>query len=166
MKAITIDNLGIKDHVRWAQDQALLDPVYLAESPLAAHHPEILWTTSIHSSKWEELFEWHNRNLPWAAFTTPDKYHLVSKRLFSYRLFPTIHWEEESDESDDSDQEEQEDEMSDLVKQLIQLKKFPNQPAALFEKDKSAMLNLLNVIKYLNSLLRQINTRKLQYQKG
>jgi hypothetical protein len=171
MKPVTIDNLNIKDHVRWAKDQELLDPTYTKEVSLVSHHPEVLWNSIILTSKWEELFEWQKRNVSWANFEAPDKYHLVSKRLFSYRLFPNIYWKDEDEESEDKEHQEQgedkhEQEGTNLLKQVLDLEKFPNQPMPLFERDKSTIVSLLESIKFLNTLLAQINARKLQYQKG
>jgi hypothetical protein len=163
MKAVTIDQLDIKDHVRWAQDQKDYDVSFIKESQLVATHPEILGTSIIYPSKFEELFELQRRNLPWASFSPPKNFHMFSKRFFSYRLFPNIYWEEK-----DEDEEESEDKNSnhDLIQEVIRVKKKGNQTLPLFEKDKSAILSLLESIKWVNRLLKQINARKLQYQKG
>jgi hypothetical protein len=161
MKPITIDNLDIKDHVRWAQDQVLLDPVYLSEAQTIAHHPELLGMSAIYESQWAALFEWQKRNVPWATFAPPLKFHLASKRLFSFCLLPTIFWndaEEEPGEEQESD--------SDLWRQVMNVAAFAHQPTPLFEKDKSAILNLLGSIKDINGLIAHISARKLQYQKG
>ncbi|MBY0529714.1 MAG: DUF5399 family protein [Rhabdochlamydiaceae bacterium] len=172
MKPVTIDNLNIKDHVRWAKDQEWLDPTYTREVSLVSHHPEVLWNSTVVTSKWEELFEWQKRNVSWANFEAPEKYHMVSKRLFSYRLFPSIYWKEEEEGSEDQENEqekredEREQEGSNLMKEVLNLEKFPNQPMPLFERDKSTIISLLESIKFLNTLLAQINARKLQYQKG
>lgn len=170
MKAITIDNLDIKDHIRWAQDQAILDPTYLAESQSIAHHPEYLGMSTIYASQWEALFEWQKRNLPWASFAPPLKYHVASRKLFSYRLFPSIFWSEDEDEEegtkdDGSDQQEKEP-SNNLWKQVLNIAAFPHQPSVLFEKDKTAILNLLESIKHLNKMIAHVSARKLQYQKG
>ncbi|MBX3718678.1 MAG: DUF5399 family protein [Parachlamydiales bacterium] len=170
MKAITIDNLDIKDHVRWAQDQAVLDPTYLTEAQAVAHHPEYLGMSTIYASQWEALFEWQKRNLPWASFAPPLKYHVASRRLFSFRLFPSIYWSEEEEEEDGahedpSDQQEKEPSVN-LWKEVVNVAAFPHQPSVLFEKDKTAILNLLESIKYLNEMIAHVSSRKLQYQKG
>jgi hypothetical protein len=166
MKPTTIDNLKIDEHVRWAHDQTLLDPIYTQSSPLVEHHPEILWTTTLLTSKWEELFDWQKRNIPFAHFETPDGYHGVSKRLFSYRLFPSIHWKEEDETEEDAPEKAEAPPHHNLLKEVLSLEKNPAQPTALFERDKSHILHLLEEIKELNSQLAQINARKLQYQKG
>ncbi len=167
MKAITIDNLDIKDHIRWAQDQTILDPTYLAEAQSIVHHPEHMGMSTIYTSQWETLFEWQKRNLPWASFSPPLKYHVASRRLFSFRLFPSIFWSEDEEESSEDAPDQHEKEPSnDLWKQVINIAAFPNQPSVLFEKDKTAILNLLESIKHLNNLIAHISARKLQYQKG
>ena len=164
MKAVTIDQLDIKDHVRWAQDQQDYDISFINESHLVAPHPEILGTSAIYPSKFEELFELQKINVSWASFAQPKNFHLFSRRFFSYRLFPSIYWEdyEESDE----DNPEEESPSDDLIREVLKVKKKPNQTQSLFEKDKTSILNLLESIKGIDTMLRQINARKLQYQKG
>ena len=53
-----------------------------------------------------------------------------------------------------------------LTEKISSLKKNPHQISALFERDKTAILNLLETIDWINGLLKQINGKKLQYQKG
>ncbi len=163
MKAVTIDQLDIKDHVRWAQDQEEYDVTFVKESQLVGQHPEILGTSVIYPSKLEELLELQKRNLPWACFSPPKNFHMFSKRFFSYRVFPNIFWEDQEEEEEPS---EEENENFDLIREVIRVKKLANQPESLFEKDKGTILSLLESIKWVNQLLKQINARKLQYQKG
>lgn len=165
MKPVTIDQLDIKDHVRWAQDQEGYDISFVKESHLVAPHPEILGTSVIYPSKFEELFELQKRNLPWASFSQPKNFHMFSKRFFSYRLFPNIYWKDE-DDNEESEESADEESSDDLIQEVIRIKKLGNQTESLFEKDKSTILNLLESIKWVNHLLKQINARKLQYQKG
>lgn len=155
--SVTIDQLDLKDHVRWAKDQSAFDVALIKESDIVAHHPEILGTSAIYPSKLEELFEMQKKNLPWAAFEPPKNFHMFSRRFFSYRLFPNIYWEEEG-------RDDEEDSHQNLKQQVIDLQNPDAQ--AIFEKDKTAMLNLLDSIEWINHLLKQINARKLQYQKG
>jgi hypothetical protein len=164
MKAVTIDQLDIKDHVRWAQDQTAQDVVFLQESQIVALHPEILGMTTIYPSKLEELFELQKKNLPWATFSPPQQYQMFSRRFFSYRLFPNILWKEGEESEDEGNEEELL--QNDLIQAVMGVKKLSSQSGSLFEKDKAAILNLLEAIKWINKLLLQINARKLQYQKG
>ncbi|MGC1879299.1 MAG: DUF5399 family protein [Rhabdochlamydiaceae bacterium] len=165
MKAVTIDQLDIKDHVRWAQDQEDYDISFVNESHLVAHFPEILGTSVIYPSKFEELFELQKRNLPWAAFAPPKNFYLFSKRFFSYRLFPNLDWENEKGEEEGKKDSSEEEDFA-LIQEVTRIKKFANQTQPLFDKDRGTILNLLESIKWINHLLKQINARKLQYQKG
>jgi hypothetical protein len=159
--SVTIDQLDLKDHVRWANDQTNFDVSLIKESDLVAHHPEISGTSAIYPSKLEELFEMQKKNLPWAAFETPKNFHMFSRRFFSYRLFPNIYWEEDSEEDKDENDPQQ-----NLKQRVLNLQNPEDQSQSLFERDKTAILGLLESIVWINRLLKQINARKLQYQKG
>jgi hypothetical protein len=165
MKAVTIDKLDIKDHLRWAQDQEVLNTAYLTEASIVAPHPEILGMSMIYPSKLEELFELQKKNQHWASFSPPKNYYLFGKRFFSYRLFASIHWKEDSEENKEGEDSGKESDQ-DLIQTIIRVKKLGNQSSNLFEKDKGAMLGMLESIKWINKLLKQISGRKLQYQKG
>ncbi|MBS0604983.1 MAG: DUF5399 family protein [Verrucomicrobia bacterium] len=164
MKAVTIDKLNIKDHLRWAQDQEALESIYVTEAQTVAQHPELVGLSMIYPSKFEELFELAKKNQHWACFTPPKNYHVFGKRFFSYRLFPSIHWEDEEEGGEEPSNQEEPN--HDLIQAVIRIKKMGSQTSSLFEKDKSAMINLLESIRWINKLLKQINARKLQYQKG
>lgn len=159
--SVTIDQLDLKDHVRWANDQNTFDISLIRESDIVAHHPEISGTSAIYPSKLEELFEMQKRNLPWAAFDPPRNFHIFSRRFFSYRLFPNIYWEEDAEEDGDENDPQQ-----NLQKHVLNLKNPDDQSQSHFEKDKTAILGVLESIVWINRLLKQINARKLQYQKG
>lgn len=64
---------------------------------------------------------------------------------------------------EDSDEEPASD---DLIHEVLKIQKPSGQKQSLFEKDKSTILNLLESIKGIDRMLKQINARKLQYQKG
>ena len=97
---VTFDSIDISVHQRYAKDQALLDPTFLAETQLVAHHPEITSISRIYSSKWEELFELYKRSSSWAFFCPPSQYLSQSKRFFSHCLLPTISWSVATEGSD------------------------------------------------------------------
>ncbi len=158
--AVTIDNLGIKEHLRWAQDQEVLDSVYVTEASVVAPHPEILGMSVIYPSRFEELFDLQKKNQHWASFSPPKNFHLFGRRFFSHRLFPSIDWEDAKD-----DEREEESQGQDLIQALLEIEKG-NQHESLFEKDRATMLGMLQSIKWISQLLKQINGRKLQYQKG
>ncbi len=165
MKAsVTIDNLGIKDHMRWAQDQQILESAYSTEASVVAPHPEVLGMSMIYTSKFDELFDLQKRNQHFASFSPPEDFHLFRKRFFSYRLFPSIDWEDKEENMGDSDENQDPD--LDLIHAITRIKAAGNQASSLFEKDKCAMLGMLESINWINKLIKHINARKLQYQKG
>ncbi len=155
----------MKDHVRWAHDQNHLDTTYVTEAREIAHHPEILGMSIIYPSKLEELFELQKRNQHWAFFTPPDNFQLFRKRFFSYRLFPSIHWEEK-EEGEEENASEEEDPNLNLISAIMKIQAPETKAAKLFAKDKDTMLNLLESIQWINRLIKHIHARKMQYQKG
>jgi hypothetical protein len=159
MKATTIDQIPLKDHVRWAQDQQQLDPVFVTEASIVASHPEILGMSLIYPSRLEELLEMQKKNQHWASFSPPKNFHLFGKRFFSHRLFPNIEWEDWKDEEVEGGE-------PDLMQTLMKLKTTGAHNTTLFEKDRCTMLGMLESIQWINKLLKQINALKLQYQKG
>ncbi|MBS0620197.1 MAG: DUF5399 family protein [Verrucomicrobia bacterium] len=153
----TIAELDIEAHVRWAKDQDY-DTKYITESHLVAPHPEILGVSSIYASKFEELFELQRRNMPWAAFAPPKNFHLFSKRFFSYRLFygfkPFVDEEEEGEKSASS------------LEEILNVQPQKHLSKHAFEKEKTAISDLLKSIHWINHLLGFVSSRKLQFQKG
>lgn len=168
MKPVTIDNLDIKEHVRWAQDRAVLDTRIVSESQSIAPYPDIIGTSAIFSSQLEELFDWEKGMHPWANFVPPQNSYLFSKRFFSHRLFPNIHWkdQEEKDNDEKDNEEEEENPSKDLIQHILRIQTRHNHAISLFEKDKSCILSLLESIRSIDGMLAQISGRKLQYQKG
>lgn len=118
----------------------------------------------IYPSKFEELFELQKKNQHWACFSPPKNFHLFGKRFFSYRLFLNVHCTNEEEEQEENENPNDPD--LDLIQAVHKIKKMGSHPHSLFEKDRSAMLSLLESIKWINTLLKQITGRKLQYQKG
>lgn len=110
MRPVTIDQLDIKIHERYAKDQQQLDTKYIKESTAIAAYSEIVGTSSIYPSNWEILFELQIKNISWAAFCPPLRYTLQSNRFFSYQILPTIYLRDELDEEEESEEEEKENE--------------------------------------------------------
>jgi hypothetical protein len=161
MRGTTIDQLDIKEHVRWAQDQLDLDTTYVKESHFVPLHSELFATSAIYASQWESLFEVQRGNTPWANFSPPKRFHLQTKRFFSYRIFPYLHWDEHKE-----GEEKENREHLDLFERIAQAVPAKKQARSSVEQDRGALLQLLETIKSLNTLLSQINARKLQYQRG
>lgn len=174
MKAVTIDQLKLKDHVRWAEDQQEFDISFVTESQIVAPHPDLMGMSAIYPSKFDILFDLQKRNITWASFETPKNFHLFGKRFFSHRLFAHFDWEGDRDEgifgekeaAFSNKEEKQENGLKHLTSMITALSRPQHLPHSLFEKDKIILLSLLESIEWINSLLTQINGRKLQYQKG
>jgi len=161
MKAVTIDNLGITVHERWAQDQKALDIGYAQEAKEVASHPQILGLSLIYPSKFDELFGLQERTQHWANFSAPKNFHAFSKQYYSYRLFPNMGWEEEEEE-----EEKEREKEHPLIRAILSAKKHHHQSHSHFEKDRSTLVTMVESIEWINELLKQIHGRKLQYQKG
>ncbi len=172
MKGVTIDNLDIKDHLRWAKDQEILNASLIEDTSIIAMHSEVMGMSLIYPSKLDELFDLQNKNQHFANFAPPAQFHLFAKRFFSHRLFPGIHWED-ADEQQEEEYTDQKESLEtalkanrDLIQAVTRLKKETNSTSSLFEKDKDAILHLLESIRWIEGLLKQIHGKKLQYQKG
>lgn len=163
MKAVTIDNLDIKVHEQYARDQISFDPTYIVDALGISPHFEIAGTSSIYSSKWEELFELAICNIPWAMFAAPPLFTVQRNKYFRYRILPSI---EDFLEEDEEEQEETSFERAALLQKILNAKKEKQQSHETFERERSALLNFFQSVKMLDKLLAQINARKLQYQKG
>lgn len=161
--AVTIDNYHIEAHERYAADQSQYEVGFLSEANQIPRHLEIANSESTISSKWEELFETNINKHPFATFAPPPRFNMMRNRFFSYVISPEFDWVENEDEEE---KEEQEKKQLDEYKEKILAKKSKSTPAALLEKDRSALFNLLDSIQMLNGFLREVHARKLQYQKG
>lgn len=165
-KPLTIDNYDIKIHERYASDQQALDRTYTIDTTIHSHF-EIPINGSTVSSKWEELFETDIHHHPWATFSPPAEYGTLRNKVFSYSLSASFDWHDlEKEEEGEEEKEEEENERMKKYKNQISQKKSKSIPTAILEKDRSALLNLLDSIQLLNSFLREVHSRKLQYQKG
>lgn len=163
---VTIDNYDIKIHERYVHDQEILKglAILFDESKEIPKHSEIGGSENSIKSKWEELFETYNHRHPFASFAPPPRFNLMRKRLFSNTISSKFNWADA--EEDEEKQEREESKQLEEYKKKILSKKSKLTPLSLFEKDRSSLLTLLDAIQTLNSYLRELNARKLQYQKG
>jgi hypothetical protein len=177
-KPVTFDSIDIAVHNRWAEDQAKLDPTFILEPRIVAPHSEITGCSSIFSSKWEELFDIHKRSNSWAHFSPPTTYFHQSNRFFSYCLLPDLYWGSDQDEDIDlekpltlpsifSDEKKKRPSKKEIFSLTALIKKEDlGDSLVAFEKDKNAILSLIDSIEKLNKLLAMVQSRKAQYQKG
>lgn len=155
METVTIDNLNIRTHKRWAEDQARIDPNFLEESAKVSPATEVTGTSSIFASRWASLFGIDIRHLPWAGFTPPAKFNMQAKRFFSYRIIPSLTFPLDSQDEG----EDEEKQRKNRLKTFLQAHKGN-------QSDKEILNDLLDTIFNLDDLLGTILVKKLQYQKG
>lgn len=165
-EALTIDNYGITAHERYATDQATLELTFIQDANQIPKHLEAAVGKSTLATKWEELFETHLHRHTFANFAPPPNYMMMRNRFFSYSISPDFNWTEDSKDEDEEKQRKEEEKQAKQYKKKIQAKTTNSMPMSLFEKDRSALLNLIDSIQSLNGLLREIHARKVQYQKG
>ncbi len=160
MNAVTIDNLDIKIHTRYAQDQQILDTSQFIEEIQLGSTFSVIDSYSInYALEFERLFDLHIRNLPWASFIPPIRPNKQKNRYFTHRLVLGILGTE-------CDEEQEEGETDDLIKKAANAKKKKFHSITAFEKEKTSILNMLSSIKQLNEILGECNSKRLQYQKG
>ncbi len=160
MNAVTIDNLDIKIHTRYAQDQQILDPQFIEEMQLAPALSVIDSYSINYALEFERLFDLHIRNLPWASFAPPLRPSKQKNRYFTHRLVLGILGTECDEE------EESEDEADNLIKKAASARKKKFHSMTAFESERTTIINMLSSIKQLNDILGECNSKRLQYQKG
>jgi hypothetical protein len=165
-EAVTIDNYNVKIHQRWATDQESYDASFVKDANAIPPHLEVAAREISIASKFDELFETHHHRHPFASFSPPPRYQLMRNRFFSIAIAPEFDWAQDADEEDEEEQRKQERRQAEAYKKKIAAKQTRSSPLALFEKDKLALLNLIDEIQSLNGFLREVYARKLQYQKG
>ncbi len=162
---VTIDNYDMKTHERYATDQSTVDLKYIEDSDFIPTHFLLARGESTITSKWEELFETHLHRHPFATFIPPSGFSIMRNRFFSHSISPEFDWANTED-NEDEDTNEDERQYVEEYKEKILSEKSKTIPAAIFEKDKNALLNLFDSIEMLNGFLKEVHARKLQYQKG
>jgi hypothetical protein len=165
VKSVTIDNLTLETHHRYARDAEQLDRNLIKESLEIPSHSDIGSLQASFISHWELLFGIHLRNTPWAHFSAPPIYRKMRKHLFQHLLFPyfLLRGKKNRQEKDSSD-EEGEGKEEEKVWEF--LRKGLSKMDSLSEDDKKSLDGLFEMIKKLDSLLKYIHERRLQFQKG
>lgn len=160
-EAVTIDNYNMGVHERYAVDRESYDRTFLVDASEIPRHSNLATTESSIKSKWEELFETNEKRHPFAAFAPPPGFASMRNRFFSHAISPEFDWAKEDETAD-----EEEAQYVEAYKEKIASQRSSLIPMALFENDKTALLNLFDSIQLLNGIIREIHGRKLQYQKG
>jgi hypothetical protein len=152
--ARTIDNLGIESSARYAEDQALLDPGLLKETRLPIQ-TQIEVNLPVYSNELDLLFETEKKGTLWATFSPPNISSLQSRRLFTELLIPhlgTI------------------DKRKALLEKLMTVARSGTGETLSEQEDqfngKKLLIALLGRIESLDKDLIDINSKRIQYQRG
>lgn len=145
---VTVDNLPTAVHEQYARGLEIYDRAFVTESPLVSPHVNMAVTSTTYASQCDALFETHIKNQSWAHFSPPPEFTKARNRFFSVSILPSSREHEES------------------IELVMQAPKARNQDPMLFERDRSAIVNLLETADSLTQILQQIKAFMLQYRKG
>lgn len=161
VKAVTIDQIGIEVHDRYAKDQEKLKKIDSFFIKDAAPHFETTGTSSIFTSEWEKLFSFFSdRNHTWAQFADAPNFSLPGRRsFFSFALVPSLEGFSQEEESGERVYFAEERERLSSVK-------IPHHALAHLERERSQLFNLLDKIGEFNELLQQIHSNRIGTQRG
>jgi hypothetical protein len=170
----TIDDLGVDISTRWAQDQQLLDVSLIKEAGAIPIQTQIDVTIPAFATEWELLFGGIRRQITWADFFAPPRYHEQKKKLFTFQIIPLLgseerkeaqlnrvkaHRPEERKEERETAEEREEREGRSYAWE----KKREEEEQ---EREKKILVTLLDSLHHLDRYLVDINSRRTQYQKG
>lgn len=164
MKPVTIDQFGIEAHERYAKDQEALDSSFIKG---AAPYSEIIGTSVIYSSEWDKLFDYSLRNHPWAAFAPPREFALLQRRrFFGFSIVPSLDgFSQDEEKAIQEGGEEEDDEPEAFAEEKECLMSVKSSEASI-ERERSTLFKLFESMENLNELLKEIHSKKLQFQKG
>lgn len=168
----TIDNLGIDQSIRYAEDQEFLDEKFLKYAPI---HTQTEVDVSIPSywDQYELLFQTKKRHQSWAEFFIPPFYNEQKKRLFTHLILPFLGSRDNYEilkrkikERINRDKLRYEEEKKKRFQQGLEYdwEEELNRDAA--EKESKTLVSLIELINFLDKILEEINSRRNQYQKG
>lgn len=154
MKAVTIDNLPIDTHQKYAESQKM--SAARTQETLSAF-PEILGTSTIFASKLEELLETPAGSTPWATFCPPPGYTEQAKRfLESFALF----LKEIRDNTEEGASENPE------LRKFVETVNEKIETALANEKDKGTLLNMVDCLGRINEWVWFVKTHNIRQQRG
>jgi len=150
---VTIDQYPREANERYATDQSYFDQKIIADSSQIPFQTEISVVDPIYSNAFDDLFGLQQKKSSWAAFSAPPGYRSQSKRLFGSRLIPEIDPDEVSDAIVTG--------LEDLIDQGEVLLKNP-----LVRSSEKIVMALLEMIREIDQMIRDVRGRIYQYAKG
>lgn len=172
MTSRTIDNLGYDASQRYAEDQQFLydnEKVH-KDSRILSGKIQIDVISPSYGSEVETLFNADKKNTSWAQFAPPLGYTEQRKKFFVYELLPSLAMHEKNENytqrilaqvrakapiQDENDEQE---------KKRAHWQEAKDEEEN--EKEKSALIGLLNCILNLDKCMLYVNSKRTQYQKG
>ncbi|NGX38923.1 MAG: hypothetical protein KR126chlam1_00239 [Chlamydiae bacterium] len=159
--ARTIDDLGLESSSRYAEDQELFDQTLIQEARIIPSQTKITSTLPTYPSEFDALFELEKQGTVWARFLAPPNYYASRRRLFSEQIIPTL-----------GPPDLQETKMGRIEaigaeeKGKRREEGAPPNVEEELETEKQTLMHLLQNIHLMDELLIDINSRRVQYQKG
>lgn len=168
----TIDNLGVDPSIRYAEDQEKLGSNYADESFIFSN-AEVDVSSPSYLDELEALFQTRQKNLSWAAFYFPKLLSKRKRNLFTHVLFPFITQQQSFEAYRDK-----------ILKRLrkrsdfFKKRKFERQKKGLPQdfdeeidhdaanKESHSLIELFNLIHFLDKVLVELVSRRDQYKKG
>jgi hypothetical protein len=159
-KPRTIDNMGIETSSRYARDKTALDSKLIEDARFIPLKTEVSVVKPYVSTEFE-LYLAPDKLTLWASFSPPPEFLSSGRALFSYQLIPSLGGYEKQE--DDTDKLEA---LEDTINKSFQERKHDGQEQHEEEKERKALLMLLQTIGKLDRALTLINARRNQYQRG
>lgn len=153
---VTIDNLPPDAYKQWALDQQERE---LQDKVVTAPPTQVDALEPSYVAHLTQLFNLRPTELPWAFIQTPPAYTLRKDRVFADRMLAKLGSEEKLD----------------YLAETIKRQTVPQEAAAYawqneqkrkkFDQDKNHLLTLLALVKKLDKVLLEINSKRRQYLK-
>lgn len=164
----TIDNLGLDTSIRYAQDQQYLDASIIKETRNVPGTAEVDVSAPFFASEFDTLFELNKRNQGWALFVNPPGFLDQRKRLFTFNIIPSLGSDELYELHAQSIRDKvQKDKEKNKEKKRDKKGNYEDD-IELDEEEKESikLLALLDIIHELDRLLKEVLSKRSQYQKG
>ncbi|MFY7842742.1 MAG: DUF5399 family protein [Rhabdochlamydiaceae bacterium] len=176
---VTIDNLRIKDHNKYANNQKAFNPVFVKDSPFISQQSTIDSIEPFYHSAFDKLFGLIFKNQPWARFEAPpfslNRFHCFSSSIVPF-LDSENHLSQKIDQAyldsvhmfyakEEIPSKFSQENLTQTKHDLIQ--SLENTISTEFLMQQQEILKeLITCVEDLNKMIVECNTRRLQYQKG
>lgn len=161
----TIDNLGVENYTRYAEDQALFDKTYISESGRIVSQAAIEITVPAYNTQFRLLLGISYLHPQWATFIPPSVNIGRQRLLFTSQVLPfmgtTDKKEAQKERIKTRLQEEKAKEDRKARPQWEQEKEDQDE-----EREKNTLLELFACLEILNTDMIEILTKMKQFQKG